>query len=423
MSDSGAPGRDMRPAVGKGGGPASWQRAVEGAPVGLARLEWGDARWSFLYRRDDTGYAQDEPAEGEIEEANFRGRHAPMPPTVQGPVINPPVWTWEVPAYFWLGGIASGASWAAVACDVTGDERSARIARIVALGAVSAAPPLLISDLGRPARFLNMLRIVKPRSPMNLGAWALTGFSVFNAAAVGADLLGMRRAAQGLGGATALVGSYLGSYTGVLLAATAVPLWARSRLLLGPIFVATASATGASATRLALVATGLPHRHPTRRALGTIETGAMLTELGLSMANERRLHHADDAMKRGGPGIAFTLARTFVTTGLVLRVLRPRLGPASHHAASGLYLLGGLMYRYAWVEAGKTSARDDIDSARMARGRLTLEDELGIGPAGDRLESSWREPLAGRTGPLPRMWANTARRVSLLVDGVVHRGG
>ena len=81
-------------------------------------------------------------------------------------------------------------------------------------------------DLGRPERFYNMLRIFKPRSPMSMGAWALSAFGGLAAAAVGADLLGRRREAKLLGGANAIVGGYLGSYTGVLLASTAVPVWA-----------------------------------------------------------------------------------------------------------------------------------------------------------------------------------------------------
>ncbi|MCW2954581.1 MAG: hypothetical protein JWQ48_3751 [Conexibacter sp.] len=422
VADHDSTTRDTTPAVGTPGAPASWRRAVEGAHVALARRGWGDARWSFLYRRDDTGYADVEPRDGEVAAANRRGRAAALPPTVQGPFIKPPVWTWEIPLYFWLGGIASGSSFVALACDVAGDERSARIARRVALGTVAPAPLLLIADLGRPARFLNMLRIFKPRSPMNLGAWALVAFSTANAGAVGADLLGQRRSARALGGATALIGGYLGSYTGVLLAATAVPLWARSRLLLGPIFVATATATGAAATRLTLVAVGLPHRHPTRRALGQLETGAMLVELGLSMLNERRLHHAGDAMTEGRPGQLFTIGRTAVTTGLALRLMRRPLGPAAHHVGSGLYLAGGLAFRYAWVEAGKASARDDMDVARMARGTLTVEDQLGAPIGGGRTPSSARRPLAPGMRTLRGAWAEAMRRTSLLVERAVRRG-
>src|SRR3954454_7369154 len=161
-------------------------------------------------------------------------------------MMKAPVWTWEVPLYFWFGGMAAGASFVGLACDIAGDEHSARIARRVALGALLPSPPLLIKDLGRPELFYNMLRIFKPRSPMSMGSWCLTVFGGLVSAAVGADLLGRPRVARGLGAANAVVGGYLGSYTGVLLASTAVPLWARSRLFLGPIFVSTATATGAA---------------------------------------------------------------------------------------------------------------------------------------------------------------------------------
>jgi len=412
--------RDTTPAIGTRGEPAAWTRAVPAGEVALARRGWGDAAWSFLFGRDDTSYRA-EPEPGEIAEANRRGRALPLPETVQGPMMKPPVWTWEVPLYFWLGGVASGASFVALACDVAGDERSARTARAVALGAVGPAPLLLIADLGRPERFLNMLRIFKPRSPMNLGAWSLVAFSALDAAAVGADLLRLRRPAQLLGGTTAVVGGYLGSYTGVLLAATAVPLWARSRLLLGPIFVATATATGAAATRLVLVARGLPHRHPTRHALGTLETGAMLTELSLSMLNERRLRHAAAAMTSGRPGLLFKLARAAVTTGLLLRLVRRPLGPGAHHVASGLYLAGGLAFRYAWVEAGKASARDDLAVARMARGTLTREDVPGARPPDGRLPSRRREPLRRGGDLVSRGWSEAVRRVSLAVERALRR--
>ena len=182
---------------------------------------------------------------------------------IHGPFIHAPVWSWEVAAYFWFGGMASGSAFVALACDVAGDHRSAAIARKVALGAVAPAPVLLIADLGRPERFLNMMRIFKPRSPMNTGAWCLVAFSGSECAGGGvADLAGRPQAARALGALTSLLGSYLGSYTGVLLACTAVPVWARSRTILGPAFVATATATGAAATRLVLVASGLPHGPP-----------------------------------------------------------------------------------------------------------------------------------------------------------------
>jgi hypothetical protein len=318
-------------------------------------------RWSYLYGAE-TDYAKGPHADGAVP------RSEEVPDRVHGPVMKPPVWTWEVPLYFWFGGIASGSSFVALACDLAGDHRSAATARKVALAALVPCPPLLIMDLGRPARFANMLRLVKPRSPMNMGAWALAVFGGVLSGAVAADELKLRPLARGLGAATAVVGGYLGSYTGILLGVTAVPLWARSRTFLGPIFIATATATGASACRLTLVAAGLPHGHRTRTALGTVETGAMTAELVLSTINEKRLGPLSEGLRSGHGGRVFRAAKWGVRSGLAMRLLRGR-GVAVHHVASVLYLASGLAFRYAWVEAGKASARDDQHVAMMSRRR------------------------------------------------------
>jgi len=360
------PGRDTTPAVGSRGEPGRWRRAVEGAAVGLSRRGFADAGWSFLYG-EDTGYSA-EHADGQVPAAARRMRGGEeVPAGVQGPIIHPAAWTWEVPLYFWLGGIASGSSFVALAADLAGDERSAATARKVTLAAAIPAAPLLVKDLGRPERFLNMLRIFKPRSAMSMGAWCLSAFSGAAAGAVGADVLGRGREARLLGGATAALGTYLGSYTGVLLASTAVPVWARSRVFLPPIFVCTAAATGASANRLVLAAGGVRPGHPTRTALGRVEAGAMGAELVLSTINERRLGRLGDALEQGRPGRLFKLAKWGVRSGLALRFARNRGGPWVHHVASVLYVLSGLAFRFAWVGAGRHSADDHEAVAAVAR--------------------------------------------------------
>jgi hypothetical protein len=146
-----------------------------------------------------------------------------------------------------------------------------------------------------------------------------------------------------------------------------VPLWARSRLLLGPIFVATATATGAAACRLTLAAAGLEPGHPTRQALGHVEAGAMFAELTLSMVNERRLGPLARGLDRGRPGTLFHTAKWLARGGLALRLGVRRRGSPAHHAASGLFMLAALLFRYAWVEAGKANAREDRVVARMHR--------------------------------------------------------
>ena len=359
--------RRLRAAVGKGGEPAWQRREGEAAEVEAHRDGFEDAGWSYLYG-PDTAYEAESPGDEAVAAAARRARAGEAPDRVLGPMMKPAVWTWEVPLYFWTGGIAAGSGFVALACDLAGDHRSAATARKVSLAALVPSPLLLISDLGRPERFLNMLRIFKPRSPMSMGAWCLTLYGNLIAGAVAADLLERGRAARALGAAAAVAGGYLGSYTGVLLASTAVPVWARSRLFLGPIFVATATATGAAASRLALVATGVREGHPTRIALGRVETGAIATELVLSEINQRRLGLLGDALDQGAAGRLFKGAKWAVRAGLALRLLRGRLGPPSHHLASGLYLGAGLAFRYAWVAAGRSSGRDDRAVAETARG-------------------------------------------------------
>jgi hypothetical protein len=334
MSDE----RDMTPALGEAGGPKFGVKSDE--TVALHIGEWRDGEWSYLYK-DDTGYKAEERALGETPPISQIGHG----------MMKPPVWTWEVPLYFWTGGMASGAAFVALACDVAGDERAARISRLVSLAALAPSPALLVLDLGRPSRFLNMLRIVKTRSPMSMGAWALTVFGNLAGAAVGLDLL-HRRQAKAVGGANAIVGGYLGSYTGVLLAATAVPLWSRSRLFLGPIFVCTATATGAAACRLAIIAAG-ESQESTRVALNRIQAAAMGAELLLSVINERRL---DERIARPLDSRLMKLAKWGVRAGLALQATRR---PSLSHVASVVYLGAGLAFRYAWVRAGVASATDD----------------------------------------------------------------
>ena len=411
-ADHDAATRDMTPAVGKPGGPASWRPAAPGAPVALARPGFGDARWSFLYRARDTAYASVEPRPGQIADANRRMRESATG-QIHPPFIHAPVWTWQVPLYFWVGGLASGSAFVATACDAAGDHASGRLARKIALGAVTAAPPLLIADLGRPGRFLNMLRIVKPRSPMNMGAWCLVAFSATAGAAVAADLARAPRAARALGVSTTVLGGYLGSYTGVLLATTAVPLWARSRTVLGPIFICTAAASGAAATRLALVAQGMPDAHPTQRALSHVETASILTELALSQVHRRNLGGIGDVMHRGRPGVLFRLAESSVIAGVSTRLAARWASPIVRDVASGLFLGGALAFRFAWVQAGKASAADHPSVVAMARGRRGLGD-LTLVPSGSRMLTRLHSPIG--SGRLRRTWTEAVRRASLFAE-------
>jgi DMSO reductase anchor subunit len=364
-------GRDVTPAVGTRGEPATWSRAAPGARVRGFRERFADARWSFIYGDDASRYAA-EAADGQVAAAARMmrgGREVPVP--VRGPVIRPNVWTWEVPVYFFFGGTAAGASFVALACEAAGDARSARVARFVAMGAAGCGGPLLIADLGRPERFLHMFRIFKTRSPMSMGAWCLLAFTQTGGGAILADLLGRARTARALTAATAVLGTYLGSYTGVLLAGTAVPAWNRSRAFVPAIFVCTATASGAAATRLALTAAGVPRRSaPTRPALAVLESAAMTAELVLSALNDRRLGVAGRALESGRPGRYLKAARAINGAGLAARAARAllRRGPVVvDDVPSVLFLVSALLYRLGWVAAGRPSAIDHDAVAALAR--------------------------------------------------------
>src|SRR5260221_1098674 len=112
----------------------------------------------------------------------------------------------------------------------------------------------------------------KVRSPMSMGTWALLGLGLVSGITAtiqaardgllgrwwGASLLAaLPQKLIALPG-TAL-GMFLGGYTGVLLTATSVPLWSRSKLL-GAVFISSAISTSAALLSCVLRLAGTPAR-------------------------------------------------------------------------------------------------------------------------------------------------------------------
>lgn len=91
------------------------------------------------------------------------------------PVLATPVWSPEIPLYFFTGGVAGAAAPLAFFAHGSGNHVLAQRAALVALAGAAVSPPLLIKDLGKPIRFLYMLRVFKVTSPMSVGSWILTG--------------------------------------------------------------------------------------------------------------------------------------------------------------------------------------------------------------------------------------------------------
>lgn len=252
------------------------------------------------------------------------------------PLLKPPVWTWEIPIYFFVGGVAGVAAVIAAAATFASADtgtlgRDAKC--IAAIGAV-ISPLLLISDLGRPARFLNMLRVFKLRSPMSVGAWTLV---IFSHAALIAFLPGMP-----FGAAATIIaavsGAILATYTGVLIGATAIPVWARNVDVLPAHFGA--SGLGAAVSILEL----LGHRTAAMNALGVIaasvETVLILILLRRGSSAGRLMHGAE--ILSGPLPLALRLAASHI--------------PAVRIATAVLTLAGSLLTRVAWIAAGRASA-------------------------------------------------------------------
>lgn len=233
------------------------------------------------------------------------------------PLLKKPVWTWEVPAYFFVGGAAGATAFLGVAAQLAGhDQQLVRDARWIAAIGAAVSGPLLVSDLGRPERFLNMLRVFKLQSPMSVGAWTLAAFGASSTAALFLPGKPLRDLAAGVSAATGLV---MATYTGVLLGATAIPEWNEHAGTLPVHFGA--SALGSAVALLELRG----HRSDALHSLGL---GAAIYE---SLPGE------------SGP---LTHALTG-TVPLLLRLFGKR------KAAAASTLIGSLMKRYAWIQKGK----------------------------------------------------------------------
>ncbi len=290
------------------------------------------------------------------------------------PPIKEHTWTWEVPIYFWLGGIGAGAHLISTVAQLLGwkDKAFFRATRYTVLATMILSPILLIMDLGRPERFYNMLRIVKLRSPMSTGSWALTIFGVLSgliAAAqaardglLGRDNILVRLVKtfipDRLLSVLALpVGLYVGLYSGILLSATSVPMWARNFLLMGPTFLSSGLSTGLSATSFVLHL-GDWGEKKTLEALRRAERISLIIEGGLLAASLARMG------RWGKPLYSKKLAPLFFGGTVVGGILAPlallsgRESRSRGLLASVLALLGGLALRFAMIEGGRLSARD-----------------------------------------------------------------
>jgi formate-dependent nitrite reductase membrane component NrfD len=280
------------------------------------------------------------------------------------PLLKKPGWTWEVPLYFFVGGAAGAAAVIGAMANWSGaDRKLVRDARWVAALGGPISTGLLVSDLGRPARFLNMLRVFKVQSPMSVGAWTLAAFSTVSAASAFADVVDrmfgglmpvrvLGNAAEALSAGTGLV---LSSYTGVLIGATVIPAWNENVRTLPIHFAASGVASAVSALELL--------GHDDSRALNILGLGAAAYEAWEGLQIESHPTEANKPLRHGfsgwatrsggvlsGPVPLLLRLASFSTRGKTARNFR--------RAAAMSSLVGSFVTRFAWIMAGRASSKD-----------------------------------------------------------------
>src|SRR5215469_6213816 len=273
------------------------------------------------------------------------------------PVVRPPVWTWELPIYFFVGGLGGMSAVIALCAQLFHHFDVVCAAMYVAAIASVLSPILLILDLGRPHLFINMLRVFKPQSAMSMGAWILTAFGMcvvpglttlelqtFHPFAGAIDqILGVAAGILILG--SAIFGMLLATYTGVLIGATAIPAWFLHHKLL-PIHFG-AAGLGSAAGLLEL----LGHRIAPLNAIGLFVAAVETVLLIWLSINKHGV--ADRAIHAHGSGWLIRIGEVF--TGPIPLVLR-FFGVIPLAAVS--FLIGALVSRFGWIAVGKISGRD-----------------------------------------------------------------
>ncbi|AGZ43853.1 NrfD-like protein [Actinoplanes friuliensis DSM 7358] len=279
------------------------------------------------------------------------------------PIVKAAVWRHDIPAYLFTGGLAAGSALLAAGGDATGRPALRRAGRFAALGAVAASGYFLINDLGRPMRFLHMLRVAKPTSPMSMGTWVFSAFSAAAGVAAAAEVVPPLAPFGTVGQyGAALTAPALATYTAVLLADTATPSWHAAYPELPFVFAGSALASGAG---IGLIAAPADQAGPARRMAAL---GAALELYGAHRV-ETTKGLLSEPYQQGKAGRYLRAARTLTALGAAGAVLGRRSRVAS--ALAGVSLLtGSLLTRFGIFEGGQASARDPKYTVVPQRERL-----------------------------------------------------
>jgi formate-dependent nitrite reductase membrane component NrfD len=295
------------------------------------------------------------------------------------PIVKPAPWEHDIPAYLFSGGLAAGSSLLAAGADLTGRPGLRRAGRLGALGALGFSMAALVHDLGKPSRFLNMLRTAKLTSPMSVGTWILSIYGPFAGAAAAAEVVDMlpARARRGplrllsaVGRPAGVIGAVtappVAAYTAVLLADTATPSWHAAFKELPFVFVSSAAAASGG---FGMLAAPVAETGPARRfaAVGAV------AELVMEQQMERSMGITAEPLHQGTAGRWMRAAKVLTAAGAVGSVVSGRSRALS--AVSGAALMAGsFCTRFGVFEAGQASARDPRYTVVPQRRRMAGEE-------------------------------------------------
>jgi formate-dependent nitrite reductase membrane component NrfD len=287
------------------------------------------------------------------------------------PIIKPPVWkTPDVPLYLFLGGAAGSSAILGAMADLSGRPQLTRVARLVAGGGSIASVGFLVHDLGRPERFLHMLRVFKPTSPLSVGTYILSPFSAAAGATAAVELLGWFPRLKRFGGiVSGIFGGPMATYTAVLLANTAVPSWHAAHTQLPFVFGGSAMAAGGGLT---MALAPVEETGPSRKmavAGAAIELAAM-----------HRVEHdhgiVSEPYHEGRAGVTLRAAKACTVAGAALTVVAGRRRAGSV-VAGALLAAGSLLTRFAVFDAGMVSAKDPKYTVVPQRERIKAREDAG----------------------------------------------
>ena len=311
------------------------------------------------------------------------------------PVIKEPTWTWEIPSYFFTGGLAGASAGLAYLSHVRGNDVLARRAWAGAMAGIAVSPVFLVSDLGRPARFLNMLRMFKVTSPMSVGSWILSGSGAATTIAAANAWTGLfPRTAKLARPTAALLGLPLSTYTAALIANTAVPVWHEAYRLLPFVYGSGAAQTAAAA---AVVTTPPEYAAPARR----LAVAGALIEVGVKEVMHHQLGEHGEPYKKGAGALFGHISRACNLTGAALLYRLGARSRAASMAAGTLLCAGALSARWSTYKAGFQSASDPKYVVGPQRRMIERGERRGASRRVSQVAEAQLEKGSPATAPIP----------------------